>query len=211
LSTDFQAKDYTVDRGLAVGFPIAVLLFAAACTQNASQQSAAPAQQQTSAAEAHEHASAEQGETMEGFAIALAPTQGSQTTGTVMVMSMGEGVHFSGVLAGLEPGRHAIHIHEKGDCGAPDGSSAGGHFNPGNTNHGAPGSLPHHAGDLGNIEAGKDGRAEINVHADFLTVEPGERSVLGKAFIVHAAADDLRTQPTGNAGARVACGAIVSQ
>src|SRR5687767_4651550 len=68
----------------------------------------------------------------EGYAIALAPTANSSTTGTVMVMPMGDGVHFSGVVSGLTPGEHAVHVHEKGDCSAPDASSAGGHFNPSN-------------------------------------------------------------------------------
>lgn len=197
-------------RWFATGLPLLVLLFATACSQNSSQQAPAATQPPATAADSHEHQDAEEGEGMEGFAVVLAPTKGNQATGTLMVMNMGDGVHFSGVVAGLEPGPHAIHVHEKADCSAPDAASAGGHFNPGSMNHGAPDKLPHHAGDLGNIVAGKDGRAEINVHADGLSLKAGENSVLGRAFIIHAAADDFQTQPTGNAGARVACGAIVS-
>jgi Cu-Zn family superoxide dismutase len=143
---------------------------------------------------------------MEGFAVALGPTKGSQASGTLMVINMGDGVHFSGLVSGLQPGPHAIHVHEKADCSAPDAASAGGHFNPGNANHGAPDATPHHAGDLGNIVAGKDGRAEM--HASSLSMNPGANSVLGRAFIIHAAADDLKSQPAGNSGARVACGVI---
>lgn len=191
-------------RRLMVAAPAALLFFVAACQQNNPQPAAQPEQQQA-AVESHEH---EAGEMMEGFAIALAPTQGSSTTGTVMLMSMGDGVHFSGVISGLAPGAHAVHVHEKGDCSAPDAASAGGHFNPTSANHGAPDAIPHHAGDLGNVVAGADGRAEINNHANGVSLQPGANSINGRAVIVHAAADDFKTQPTGNAGGRVACGVI---
>ena len=95
-----------------------------------------------------------------------------------------------------------------GDCSAPDGSSAGGHFNPDNAAHGAPSAVAHHAGDLGNIGAGADGRAEINIHASGVSLEAGNNSVSGRALIVHTDADDSTTQPTGNAGGRLACGVI---
>jgi Cu-Zn family superoxide dismutase len=122
---------------------------------------------------------------------------------------MGEGVHFTGTVTGLPPGQHGFHIHETGDCSAPDASSAGGHFNPTGAPHGAPSAAEHHAGDLGNIEANAEGQAEVNIHANGVSLEEAApNSIKGKAVIVHAAADDLQTQPTGNAGARLACGVI---
>ena len=138
----------------------------------------------------------------------LQPTQGNNVKGTLTVIPMGSGAHFSGTISGLPAGKHGFHIHEKGDCSAPDASSAGGHFNPDNKQHGDPGAAEHHAGDLGNIEADAGGNAAVDMHVNGLTLGSGPNSVIGKAVIVHAAADDLQTQPKGNAGARLACGVI---
>ena len=140
--------------------------------------------------------------------VSLQPTQGNAAKGTVTVMPMGSGVHFRGTISGLAPGQHGFHIHEMGDCSAPDASSAGGHFNPDNKPHGAPNAPEHHAGYLGNITADASGNATVDIHADGLTLGSGANSVMGKAIIVHAGADDFKTQPTGNAGARLACGVI---
>ena len=123
-------------------------------------------------------------------------------------MSMGDGVHFTGTVTGLPAGVHGFHIHETGDCSAPDGSSAGGHFNPTGAPHGGPQSAERHLGDLGNITADASGNAEVNIHAGGVTLGEGENAIMGKAIIVHAGADDLTTQPTGDAGARLACGVI---
>jgi superoxide dismutase, Cu-Zn family len=183
---------------------IAIFLSGYACKQTNTSQQPADVAKAPAATDTHEG----EAQQMEGFAIALAPTKGSSTTGTVMLMPMGDGVHVSGVISGLTPGKHGIHIHEKGDCSAPDATSAGGHFNPAGANHGAPDTLPHHAGDLGNLIAGADGRAEINVHANGISLQPGANSISGRAMIVHAGEDDFNTQPTGNAGGRVACGVI---
>lgn len=137
----------------------------------------------------------------------LQPTQGNTVKGTINLMTMGDGVHFTGTVTGLKPGKHGFHVHENGDCSAPDASSAGGHFNPGNKPHGAPDSPEHHAGDLGNIEADASGTAHVNIHVNGITLGSGANSVLGKAIIVHANPDDF-SQPTGNAGGRLACGVI---
>jgi len=107
------------------------------------------------------------------------------------------------------PGTHGLHIHEKGDCSAPDGSSAGGHFNAAGNPHAAPADKARHNGDLGNIEVGTDGKGHLEITSDLLTVSPGPDSVVGKSVIFHEKADDLKTQPTGNAGARYGCGIIV--
>ena len=140
--------------------------------------------------------------------VTLKPTQGNKAAGTIKLATMGGGVHFTGTITGLTPGKHGFHIHEKGDCSAPDATSAGGHFNPDNKAHGAPDAAEHHAGDLGNIEADSKGTAKVNIHMDGITLGSGANSIMGKAIIVHANADDLKTQPTGNAGGRVACGVI---
>jgi superoxide dismutase, Cu-Zn family len=143
-----------------------------------------------------------------GPSVTLQPTQGNTAAGTLNLMTMGDGVHFRGTVTGLPAGMHGFHIHETGDCSAPDGSSAGGHFNPTGAAHGGPQAEAHHLGDLGNITADADGNAEVNIHAGGVTLGEGANSIMGKAIIVHAGEDDLTTQPTGNAGARLACGVI---
>jgi len=137
----------------------------------------------------------------------LQPTQGNSVRGTIRLTTMDSGVHFTGAVSGLAPGKHGFHVHENGDCSAPDASSAGGHFNPGKTTHGAPDAGERHAGDLGNIEADATGTAAVNMHAGGISLGSGATSVLGKALIVHAGPDDF-SQPTGNAGGRLACGII---
>jgi len=137
----------------------------------------------------------------------LNATAGHQVSGIVYFTQTRSGVLIEGELQGLTPGKHGFHIHEKGDCSASDGSSAGGHFNPANASHGAPGDGVRHAGDMGNIMADENGRAVIS-YTDMHMALNGEHSILDKSVIVHAQEDDLKTQPTGNAGARVACGVI---
>jgi Cu-Zn family superoxide dismutase len=112
-------------------------------------------------------------------------------------------------VQGLVPGReHGFHIHEAGDCSSPDGMSAKGHFNPFGKPHGHPASGERHAGDMPALKADKSGRAKVDVELDIITVAPGPASVVGRGVIVHADPDDYRTQPTGNAGARLACGVV---
>jgi superoxide dismutase, Cu-Zn family len=135
------------------------------------------------------------------------PTKGNAVHGTVTYEAVENGIRVVADISGLTPGKHGFHIHEFGDCSADDGSSAGGHFNPGGSSHGAPETDPRHAGDMGNIEADKDGHARLD-YVDHVMTLTGERSILGHAVIVHEKQDDLKTQPTGNAGARVACGVI---
>jgi superoxide dismutase, Cu-Zn family len=106
------------------------------------------------------------------------------------------------------PGKHGLHIHEKGDCSDPEGKNAGGHFNPGSMEHAGPMDAKRHAGDLGNIEIKADGSGDLDITTDMLTVKPGPNSVVGKAVVFHEKEDDLKTQPTGNAGGRYGCGAI---
>ena len=139
----------------------------------------------------------------------LQPTAGSQTKGTVKFVQLRDKVRVSGEVSGLKPNsEHGFHVHEKGDCSAPDATSAGGHFNPLKKEHGhlVPGGR--HAGDMPNLRANADGRATFSFDLGGMTVSEGETAILGKAVIVHAQPDDYRSQPTGNAGDRFACGVI---
>ena len=111
-------------------------------------------------------------------------------------------------LTGLQPGQHGFHIHEFGDCSdVAKAASAGGHFNPTNHQHGAPDASDRHEGDLGNIEADAQGKAHVDITDKVLKLS-GNESIIGHAVIVHEKADDLKTQPTGDAGGRLACGVI---
>jgi Cu-Zn family superoxide dismutase len=107
-------------------------------------------------------------------------------------------------ITGLTPGKHAFHIHEFGDCSAPDAASAGSHFNPTKEPHGAPDAAQHHVGDFGNLEADSSGKAHLELKSNKLKFS-GENSILGHAVIVHEKVDDW-SQPVGNAGGRQACG-----
>jgi Cu-Zn family superoxide dismutase len=141
----------------------------------------------------------------------IAAASESKVAGTVTFTVSGETIKVEAKLTGLTPGDHGFHVHEKGDCSAPDAKSAGGHFNPGSVDHGAPGSEAHHTGDLGNIVADKDGVAEMSVDLPWthLSLDASARNnIVGKAVIVHGGADDMKSQPSGNAGPRVGCGVI---
>lgn len=140
----------------------------------------------------------------------LAPTAGNTTTGTVIFTQMSYGVRVSANVSGLTPGPHGFHIHEKGDCSAPDGLSAGGHFNPGGKPHGHPLKGEHHAGDMPMLEADSNGNARLSADLPGVMLE-GPAGIVGRGVIVHAAPDDFKTQPTGNSGARMACGVIVKR
>ena len=136
----------------------------------------------------------------------LQPASGSKVTGTVTFTKTGDTVQVVADITGLTPGKHAFHIHEFGDCSAPDAASAGSHFNPTKQPHGAPDSPQHHAGDFGNLEADSSGKAHLELKSNMLKFS-GESSILGHAVIVHEKVDDW-SQPVGNAGGRVACGVI---
>ncbi|RDZ26719.1 superoxide dismutase family protein [Lysobacter silvisoli] len=140
----------------------------------------------------------------------LASASGSLVSGKLKLTPTADGVRLTGVIGGFAPNSvHAIHIHEKGDCSAVDASSAGGHFNPGMSAHGKADSGTHHGGDMDNITADAEGVAQVDAHARAVTLGGGaSNDVAGRAVIVHAAPDDYVTQPTGNAGARLACGVI---
>ncbi len=141
----------------------------------------------------------------------LSPTKGNKTRGEATFEQVGDKVRVIIFVEGLRPGQaHGLHIHEKGDCSSGDGMSAGGHFNPHGKPHGHPTSAERHAGDLPALQANKQGRANIQVDIDIITLMPGPANIIGRAVVVHADPDDYKTQPTGNAGARLACGVIQS-
>ena len=137
----------------------------------------------------------------------LKPTQGNEAQGTVTFAKVEDGVRVVADITGLTPGEHGFHIHEHGDCSAPDASSAGGHFNPTGMPHGGPDAAQHHLGDLGNITANPTGKAHLDRVFSFLELS-GPNSIVGRGLVVHSGRDDLTSQPSGDAGARVACARI---
>jgi Cu-Zn family superoxide dismutase len=137
----------------------------------------------------------------------LHPTEGNSVTGTVTFTAVSEGVRVVADIQGLSPGSHGFHVHDFGDCSAPDATSAGGHYAPRGMPHAAPTDAARHVGDLGNVVADSTGVAHLDWVDPLLRLN-GEHSVIGRAVIVHANRDDLATQPTGAAGPRLACGVI---
>ncbi|MEX1012394.1 MAG: superoxide dismutase family protein [Waddliaceae bacterium] len=137
----------------------------------------------------------------------LSPTEGNQVKGEVIFSKMNNGVRVIAKVEGLTPGPHGFHIHEHGDCSAPDGTSAGGHYNPTNESHGCTDNQKRHVGDLGNIFADEAGRAYYE-RVDHVISLTGKHGIIGKAVIIHEKADDCKSEPTGDAGGRLACGVI---
>lgn len=140
---------------------------------------------------------------------ALQPTKGSKAFGEATFEQVGNKVRVIVFAQGLKPNQeHGFHIHEVGDCGSGDGMSTKGHFNPHGKPHAHPATGERHAGDLPALKSGKGGRGKFDVMMDIITVGPGPAGVVGRGLIIHADPDDYKTQPTGNAGARIACGVI---
>lgn len=143
-------------------------------------------------------------------ATAIAVLSGSEDSGvsaTVSFTQTAAGVTIYAHVDGAAPGPHGLHLHEFGDCSAPDFSSAGGHYNPNAMPHAGPMDAEHHAGDFGNIEVGEDGTGHLELTSTMLSLG-GEMDPVGHAVILHEKADDLVTQPTGAAGGRIACGVV---
>ena len=138
----------------------------------------------------------------------LEPTTGNTARGTVTFTNEGAHVRVSANVSGLKPGaEHAFHVHDKGDCSSGDGMSTGGHFNPSNNPHG-PQSTPHHAGDMPSLVADAYGNANASFTLRGVSIGGPEADLVGKGLIVHRDPDDYKTQPTGNAGPRIACAVI---
>jgi superoxide dismutase, Cu-Zn family len=144
--------------------------------------------------------------------VTLISAAGSSASGVLTVTNEGDAVSILGEITGLAPGKeHGFHVHEVGDCSLPDFTSAGEHFNPTKDSHGGPKSKARHLGDLPNAKADKNGRALIDVTVkgpNLVDKDGAPTEILGKALVVHAMPDDYKTQPSGNSGARVACGVI---
>jgi Cu-Zn family superoxide dismutase len=138
--------------------------------------------------------------------VTLQPKSESRVTGMITFTKMGDQVQVVGDIENLTPGKHGLHLHEKGDCSAPDAASAGAHFNPTHQHHGGPTTAERHAGDLGNIQPDGSGKAHIDWRGKMSL--SGADSIIGKSVIVHEKEDDLKTDPSGNSGARIACGVI---
>jgi superoxide dismutase, Cu-Zn family len=140
---------------------------------------------------------------------ALQATKGNSASGMVKFEQFEGKVVVSGEVSGLKANaEHGFHVHDKGDCSSGDGLSTGGHFNPGAHPHGAHGHGSHHAGDLPSLKADANGVAKFRFESTTITVGAGATNVVGRGLIVHRDPDDLKTQPTGNAGPRLACAVI---
>jgi Cu-Zn family superoxide dismutase len=138
----------------------------------------------------------------------LMAREGGTVAGEVTFTEIDSGVLIVAEITGAPPGSHGFHVHEVGDCSSADFKSAGGHFNPTDMPHGSPSDVERHAGDLGNVEVGEDGTARHEAASSMITVSEGPDSIVGRGVILHEKADDLVSQPTGAAGARLACGVI---
>lgn len=144
--------------------------------------------------------------------VKMEPKSDSNVSGNVFFKEANGLVTVTVVVDGLTEGTHAIHIHEKADCSAADGTSSGGHWNPTAQPHGKWGSPEgYHKGDIGNMEVGADGKGTMTMSTNEWCIDCGDpnKDVLGKAIIMHDGTDDFVTQPTGNAGGRVSCGGII--
>ena len=137
----------------------------------------------------------------------LVPTEGNTVSGKVTFTRVKNGVRVEGEITGLTPGKHGFHIHEYGDLSKSDGTSLGGHFNPTHQPHSGPEMASRHIGDLGNVTADAEGVAKFDF-VDPLLRLMGPEHILGRGLVLHADEDDLESQPTGAAGARVAVGVI---
>ena len=155
--------------------------------------------------------------TLPAIALAATPTYRAdlktgtgQDAGTVTFKQEKKGVQVKIELKNLPVGEHAVHIHAAPHCDAPDFKTAAGHFNPTSKQHGFENPQGHHAGDLPqNVSVGENHMGEASFKVDYLTLAPGApNSILGHSIMVHEKADDMKTDPTGNAGNRIACGTI---
>jgi Cu-Zn family superoxide dismutase len=150
--------------------------------------------------------------TADNTAVAELKNPQGQAVGLARFTQVGNAVRIVLEATKLPPGPHGVHVHAVGKCDAPDFTSAGGHFNPAGRQHGALNPQGWHAGDLPNLTVAPDGNGRMETTTEQLTLGTGPHSVWdadGSALVVHAAADDFKTDPTGNSGGRIACGVLV--
>lgn len=143
--------------------------------------------------------------------VQLEPKSDAKSSGTIIFTEKEGLVTMTFEGKGFAPGEHAIHIHEKADCSSPDGKSTGGHWNPTFEEHGQWGTHPYHKGDIGNFTADENGNASMTFETDewCLGCEDETKNIVGKAIIIHEGVDDFVSQPSGDAGSRINCGAII--
>lgn len=189
---------------LKVAASVAVIIMFGSCNNKEVEKEEVVNENAVNEEHVHQH---EASTNFEKAVCVLHPTEGHEVNGTVYFAKTDSGVQVTVTIEGLTPGKHGFHIHEFGDCSSVDGTSAGGHFNPEGHEHGAPMGEMRHAGDMGNVEANEEGIAQLE-YLDKNIKLNGANSIIGRSIIVHADEDDLTSQPTGNAGARVACGVI---
>lgn len=140
----------------------------------------------------------------------ISASSDSSVTGMAVFTQHGDQITLTIEIQGASPGLHAVHIHANGDCSSPDGTSAGGHWNPTGVAHGKWGEGEFHLGDIGNITVGEDGTGSITLTTDLWEIGTGsDVDIVGRGIIVHGGADDFTSQPSGAAGARIGCGVIV--
>jgi Cu-Zn family superoxide dismutase len=159
----------------------------------------------TQAAAQHDEKRGEAGSITKAVAV-LFPTKASDVKGRVTFTQDGSAIHVHAEISGLTPGDHGFHIHEFG-VWSEDGMASGGHFNPTMSPHAAPASPRRHVGDLGNVTANSSGNVTYDLDDPHLSFH-GPHSIIGRGLVIHEKADDLKTQPTGNAGGRLAVGVI---
>jgi Cu-Zn family superoxide dismutase len=196
---------------------LALALLLTACGRNEDAKSSAdappPAGDGPAIASSTEPGQTASAEATAGAAVQLSPTQGNTANGALKITAAGTGVKLSGMVQGLPPnGEFGFHFHEKGDCSAPDATSAGAHFNPTGQDHGHPQTSPHHAGDMMNVQSDEQGVAEVSIDNPDVSLQTGQpNDIIGKALVLHARPDDYTTQPSGNSGDRIACGVVAIQ
>lgn len=146
-------------------------------------------------------------ETDKTVSLTINPASDSNLSGSADFVQSGDSVTLTVNISGVTPGDHAIHVHEFGDCSAPDGSSAGGHWNPTGHAHGEFGGEAFHMGDIGNLTADENGNATLTFTTGkwCLGCDDESQNLIGKSLIIHESVDDFTTQPTGNAGGRIGC------
>jgi Cu-Zn family superoxide dismutase len=196
---------------------VAIALLVAGCGRkedaNTVAAPPAPAGDSPSVATTTEPDTAASAEATAGAAVQLSPTQGNTANGGLKLTAAGTGIKISGMVQGLKPNAEfGFHFHEKGDCSAPDATSAGAHFNPTSQDHGNPQAQPHHAGDMLNVKSDAQGVAEVSIDNADVSLQTGQpNDIIGKALVMHAKPDDYKTQPSGDSGDRIACGVVAIQ